>query len=528
MRARGPCPSYACPRSLLLDPSALSNETSWLVRIPPTGTAATGFSKEAFDECVATCLATCVSGTCTQISCMANSTCDDNNLDPNLSKDPLYWDDAFNQWWTSFYWALTMLMKMPNVGPDTTLEKGFSCLTVIVGAIFFALLLGQVTTLIMVTAKAGAQLRDQLVTMTTFATSRRVPARMSNTLQKHLRAEWTVTKGMDTQSLLQDFPTQLKGDVLAAVFMPLIECNPPFLRCSDQLQRQILGLLRPSVALKKQTIIAGRQFGATIYVLMKGTLQVSQAPQGQEGGDGAGGGEPSPGNGRRGVSMGAKDLKKQLTRMNTKGFKDKLKVRMLEKPGAVIPLDTIFMGARTSIFSVFAVAQSQLLLIEAPELARLLESYPAADANVVVTAFESEYKNLLDSLKMNRDGTSVRMESSRDSRVETPAAPPPPQQQQRPNAEAVTLADKVVAMERHAREMVEKVNALQLQTAKVPLVWKVLAQKLGVVDAGSVSPTLSDSSRKDAGSPSGIAGFLGLGTHRSEGGDEQSPVSAAE
>ena len=153
-------------------------------------------------------------------------------------------------------------------------------------------------------------------------------------------------------------------------------------------------------------------------------------PAGLTGAAGPGGrrrrrrGEPSPGNGRRGVSMGAKDLKKQLTRMNTKGFKDKLKVRMLEKPGAVIPLDTIFMGARTSIFSVFAVAQSQLLLIEAPELARLLESYPAADANVVVTAFESEYKNLLDSLKMNRDGTSVRMESSRDSRVGTPAAPP--------------------------------------------------------------------------------------------------------
>ena len=54
----------------------------------------------------------------------------------------------WNQWLTSFYWALTMLMKMPNVGPDTLLEKFFSCVIVIIGAIFFALLLGQVTTLI--------------------------------------------------------------------------------------------------------------------------------------------------------------------------------------------------------------------------------------------------------------------------------------------------------------------------------------------------------------------------------------------
>ena len=35
-------------------------------------------------------------------------------------------------------------------------------------------------------------------------------------------------------------------------------------------------------------------------------------------------------------------LKKQLTRMNTKGFKDKLKVRMLEKPGSVVvPVDPL-------------------------------------------------------------------------------------------------------------------------------------------------------------------------------------------
>jgi hypothetical protein len=40
--------------------------------------------------------------------------------------------------------------------------------------------------------------------------------------------------------------------------------------------------------------------------------------------------------------------------------KDKLKVRMLEKPGACIPLDTIYEGPRNSPFAVFAVQQSQV------------------------------------------------------------------------------------------------------------------------------------------------------------------------
>ena len=78
----------------------------------------------------------------------------------------------------------------------------------------------------MVLAKAGAQLRDQLVTLSTFASSRRVPSKMAKMLQQHLSAEWSVTKGMDAQSLLSDFPTQLKGDVLTAVFSSLIEVRP--------------------------------------------------------------------------------------------------------------------------------------------------------------------------------------------------------------------------------------------------------------------------------------------------------------
>ena len=68
--------------------------------------------------------------------------CDDNNLNPDLSYQLP--DEVWQQWITSWYWALTMLMKMPNVGPDTTLEKLYSCVIVILGAIFFALLLGQV------------------------------------------------------------------------------------------------------------------------------------------------------------------------------------------------------------------------------------------------------------------------------------------------------------------------------------------------------------------------------------------------
>ena len=458
--------------------------TSWLVRIPPKGTEASGFDPGVFTQCVYSCMATCTND-CTRIMCMANTTCDDNNLDPDLSvRIP---EEVWRQWLSSLYWALTMLMKMPNVSPDTTLEKFIASMSVIVGAIFFALLLGQVTTIIMVTAKAGAQLRDQLVTMATFAASRRMPARMHNMLKKHISTEWLVTKGMDTQALLHELPVQLKGDVLVAVFAPLLECNPPFLRCSEQLRRQMLSLLRPAVALKKQTIVAGHQFGATMYVLMKGTLQVSQAPA-QSTGPKDESGSPGKGNmARRAASMGAKDLRKELTRANTKGFKDKLKVRMLEKPGAVIPLDNIFEGARVSPFSVFAVTQCQMLTIEANELARMLEAYPSADASIVTKALEADYKGLIESLKMNRPSAESSRESHADAAGPSAAVPPKPA-----SKDDQTLDEKITAMEKRAAAMTTQIDGMQALTSQLPLVLKALTSRLGMdVQAapGSGPPT---------------------------------------
>ena len=204
-----------------------------------------GFSKSIYQQCIQDCKATCTNN-CTTVACMASYDCDDNNLNPDLSfAEP---DEVWHQWLTSFYWALTMLMKMPNVGPDTTLEKIYSCAIVIIGAIFFALLLGQVTALVLVLVKSGAQLRDQLVTMATFSSSRRVNAKLSAKLKTHLSAEWQVTKGMDANASARRLPDTIEGR------------RPPLrLQRSHRLQPRLLTLLGAAAALDVRLTQAGHR-----------------------------------------------------------------------------------------------------------------------------------------------------------------------------------------------------------------------------------------------------------------------------
>ena len=52
-------------------------------------------------------------------------------------------DDLGLQYMSSLYWSLTALVKVPWVAPTTVVEKLYGGLTVMLGAIFFAALLGK-------------------------------------------------------------------------------------------------------------------------------------------------------------------------------------------------------------------------------------------------------------------------------------------------------------------------------------------------------------------------------------------------
>jgi len=470
-----------------------ANETSWLVRIPPVGKAETGFSSEIFRQCVSNCLA---ETSHSRMECMSNSTCDDNNMNPDET------GAVFNAWWSSFYWAFTMLMKTPFVGPDTVLEKAFSCITVVLGAIIFALLLGQVTNIFMTLAKAGAQLRDQLVTFGTFAATRHIPSRMHNTIRDYVQSEFRFTKGMDTVGILEQFPTQIKGDVLMLVYASLLEHNPTFLRSTEQLKRQILSILKPAIALKKANVLSGHQFGCTLFVLLKGTLQVSQAPPQED--TRRSGEEKSPKLASRSKSMGKGDMKSQLTRMNTKGFKDKLKVRMLEKPGSLIPYaETIHEGPKPSLFSIFAVTRCKLFTFEATDLARVLKSYPPEDSRVVTEAIRKDFTNLVETLKMK--------DTLRESRVSEDGAPS--SAKQATNKQGIT--ENLTKMESQAQTLITEIDSLQRRTKALPLILKELYQRMGVTPqaerpgascAAGVPTIESDEKKAD-----GAGGFFTLG-----------------
>jgi hypothetical protein len=52
------------------------------------------------------------------------------------------------QYFSSLYWSLTMLMKTAYIGPDTVTEKYLACILVLLGAFVFAMIMGTVNRLL--------------------------------------------------------------------------------------------------------------------------------------------------------------------------------------------------------------------------------------------------------------------------------------------------------------------------------------------------------------------------------------------
>ena len=79
---------------------------------------------------------------------------------------------------SSLYWSLTTLIKTPWVHPDTILEKVVASVIVVVGAILFAAILGNITAMINSFDKSNAQLRDIMSTLHRLIGKYDVPAKL--------------------------------------------------------------------------------------------------------------------------------------------------------------------------------------------------------------------------------------------------------------------------------------------------------------------------------------------------------------
>lgn len=283
-----------------------------------------------------------------------------------------------HQYLSSMYWSLTTLMKTPWVGPDTVGEKMFASLAVVMGAILFAALLGNVTALVQTFDKRNADKRNKIKMLNNFNASRNVPPVLQRKLFDYVDAEWTVTSGLDDSGVLAQLPGQLRGNVIAAIYDDTLLKSPLFSCCSLACAKSLLLRLQPEICLQTEVLIAHEQLCQEIYVLMRGAVQVAAIGET---------GDKKKGRGRQPREAQASMF------------------RLIEKPGTVIGhIDPFQREVQRYPFLVTAVRQAHLVSLSRVDVLDVLSNFEGTDTDSVLRVLNEEHQKTIASLTNSKDG----------------------------------------------------------------------------------------------------------------------------
>ena len=335
-----------------------------------------------------------------------------------------------HQYLSSMYWSLTTLMKTPWVGPDTVVEKMFASLAVVMGAILFAALLGNVTALVQTFEKGSAQKRDKITTLHQFCSSRKVPPVLQRKLFAYVDAEWTITSGLDDSGVLAQLPGQLRGNIVASIYKETLLKAELFSSCSLECAKSLLLRLQPEICLQKEVLIARDQLCQEVYLLMRGTMQV------------ASGDDVSSSN---------------------------MKFRLIEIPSSIIGhIDPFQREVPRYPFLVTAVRQTHLVSLSRVDVLDVLSNFEGEDCNNVLRVLRNEHQNVVKSLSDNKSKKAGAAAAAAAQEAEVEAEAEAPASSQPSEHTLQTLRARVTAMEQKLAQCVDDMQAARECTEVLP------------------------------------------------------------
>ncbi|RZF34860.1 hypothetical protein LSTR_LSTR011972, partial [Laodelphax striatellus] len=116
---------------------------------------------------------------------------------------------------TALYFTMTCMTSVGfgNVAAETDNEKIFTICMMIIAALLYATIFGHVTTIIQQMTSATAKYHDMLNNVREFMKLHEVPKALSERVMDYVVSTWAMTKGLDTDKVLNYCPKDMKADI---------------------------------------------------------------------------------------------------------------------------------------------------------------------------------------------------------------------------------------------------------------------------------------------------------------------------
>jgi hypothetical protein len=151
-----------------------------------------------------------------------------------------------SQYIRSLYWTITTMTTVGygDITPVLDREYVFAGFVMLVGASFYAYIIGNVASLVGQLNASKAQYQQRAQFVTSYLHGQKVPSELVHRVQSYYQSRWEKYRNFNEEEILSDLPRSLALDIKTELAHRLIEDVPLFQHASLIIREQLLAALQ--------------------------------------------------------------------------------------------------------------------------------------------------------------------------------------------------------------------------------------------------------------------------------------------
>lgn len=177
---------------------------------------------------------------------------------------------------SALYYTMSSLTTcgFGNIAPNTSAEKVFGCITMLLGCVLYAFIFGQITNIISQFQRNANTFTDRLNSIKRFNSIYKVPMTVGKRLEDYFTSTWAITKGTDEEEILGQCPRDLQSDLCLHIHGKIFESNPAFGRLNTTSLRCLARYLWTIRTSPGDMLIYQGENVENIYFVATGSVEV--------------------------------------------------------------------------------------------------------------------------------------------------------------------------------------------------------------------------------------------------------------
>uniref|UniRef100_H2Z0V3 Cyclic nucleotide-binding domain-containing protein n=1 Tax=Ciona savignyi TaxID=51511 RepID=H2Z0V3_CIOSA len=179
---------------------------------------------------------------------------------------------------TALYFTFSSLTSVGfgNVSPNTNNEKIFSICVMLIGALMYASIFGNVSAIIQRLYSGTARYHTQMLRVKEFIRFHQIPTPLKQRLEEYFQHAWSYTNGIDMNMVLKGFPECLQADICLHLNRTLLQNCPALSNASQGCLRMLSMRFKTTHAPPGDTLVHTGDLLPALYFITRGSIEILQ------------------------------------------------------------------------------------------------------------------------------------------------------------------------------------------------------------------------------------------------------------